>query len=206
MHWPELTAAIEEFRLARGRTLEMTAGLSDEQARKRVRAGTWSVAEVLDHLVRTEAAYRKYQRQVLELARAGATGTIRIGFREVDTRLRPLPASWMPMLSPVLYALHAATPFRIRLAVMRKPGFVWAAAPKVAEPRSARPLDELRADLASEMRETLALFRGDLPEALPEVRAAHPFYGSNNMAQVVRLMSAHEERHQHQFRAILRAL
>ncbi len=111
MHWPELTAAIEEFRLVRARTLAMAAGLSDEQAGRRMRAGTWSVAEVLDHLVRTEVAYRKYQRLAMERARAGAGGTIRIGFPEVDTRLRPLPGSWMPMLAPVLFALHALTPF-----------------------------------------------------------------------------------------------
>ena len=105
MHWPELTAAIEEFRAVLGRTLDIAAGLSDEQAGKRVRTGTWSVAEVLDHLVRAEVAFRKYQRQAVERAWAGATGTIRIGFREVDTRLRPLPMSWMPLLAPVLFGL-----------------------------------------------------------------------------------------------------
>jgi hypothetical protein len=89
---------------------------------------------------------------------------------------------------------------------MRKPGLVWAAAPKVSEPLRARALEELRADLGAEMRVTAALFEGDLPDALPRVRAAHPLYGSNNVAQVVRLMAAHEERHQHQLRAILKEL
>jgi hypothetical protein len=150
--------------------------------------------------------FRKYQRQAMERARAGAKGTIRIGFREVDTRLRPLPGSWMPLLAPVLFGLHAVTPFGVRLAVMRKRRLLWAAAPRVAEPRSGRPLDELRADLAAAMRETTALFEGDLPAALPLVRAAHPLYGSNNVAQVVRLMAAHEQRHQHQLGAILKEL
>jgi hypothetical protein len=204
VHWPELTAAIEEFRVVRGRTLAIAAGLSDKQAGKRVRTGRWTVAEVLDHLVRTEVAFRKYQRQVVERARAGAMGTIQINFREVDTRLRPLPGSWMPLLSPVLFGLHAVMPFGVRLAVMRTRGLVWAAAPRVAEPRSARALDELRADLEAEMQETAALFEGDLPEKLPQVRAAHPLYGSNNIVQMVRLMGAHEERHQHQLRAILK--
>jgi hypothetical protein len=108
------------------------------------------------------------------------------------------------MLTPLLLGLHAVTPFRVRLAVMRKPGLLWAAAPKVAEPIPARALEELRADLAAEMRQTAALFEGDLPDALPLVRAVHPLYGSNNVAQVVRLMAAHEERHQHQLRAILK--
>jgi hypothetical protein len=162
------------------------------------------VVEVLDHIVRTEVVFRQYQRQAVERARAGAKGTIRIGFREVDTRLRPLPGSWMPLLTPVLIGLHNVTPFGVRLAVMRKPGRVWAAAPKVAVPNSARALDELRADLRTEMRETLALFKGELPETLPLVRVAHPLYGSNNIWQMVRLMAAHEERHQHQLRAILR--
>jgi hypothetical protein len=204
VRWPELTVAIEDFRVVRRRTLDIAAGISEEQAGKRLGTGTWSGAEVLDHLLRTELVFRKYQRQAMERAWAGARGTIRIGFREVDTRLRPLPSSWMPMLAPVLFGLHAVTPFGFRLAVMRRPGLVWAAAPKVAEPRRARALDELRADLGAQPRETAALFEGDLPEALPRVRVAHPLYGSNNALQMVRLMGAHEERHQHQLRAILK--
>lgn len=206
MHWPELAAATEEFRFARGRTLDLTATVSDEQAEKRERPGTWSIAEVLDHLVQTEVAFRSYLRHALEHARAGGKGKIRIGFREVDTRLRPLPGSWMPLLAPVLFLLHAVTPFSTRLAVMRKPGLVRAAAPKVAKPIGARTLAELRTDLAAEMRETAALFEGDLPAALPRVRASHPLYGSNSVAQVVRMMAAHEERHQYQLRAILKKL
>jgi len=206
VHWPELTAAIEEFRITRGRTLDIAAAVSDEQVRKRVRMGSWSVAEVLDHIVRSEVAFRKYLRLAVDRANAGETKTMRIGFREVDTRLRPLPSSWMPMLAPILFALHAVTPFNVRLAVMRKPGLLWAAAPKVAEPLRERTLEELRADPGAEMRATGALFEGDLPDALPLLRAAHPLYGSNDVAQVVRLMAAHEERHQHQLRAILKKL
>jgi hypothetical protein len=112
----------------------------------------------------------------------------------------------MPMLAPTLFGLHAVTPFRVRLAVMRKPGPIWAAAPKMAEPQSARPLEDLRVDLVAQLRTTEALFEGDLPEALPRVRAAHPLYGSNNVVRMLRLMGAHEERHQHQLRAILKQL
>ncbi len=207
MHWPELTAAVEELRSARNRTLDIASGLSQDLAAKRVRPGTWSVVEVLDHILRTEVAYRKYEIQALDRAGTGATGTIRIGFREVDTRLRPFPAGWMPILAPVLYGLHAVIPFRVRLAVMRKPGILWAAAPKVAEPRRDRLLEELRVDLATEMRTTAALFEGDLPETLPRVRGSlDPLYGSNSMVQMVQLMAAHGERHQHQLRRILKQL
>ncbi len=192
MHWPELTAAIGEFRVVRGRTLDIAAGVSDEQAGKRVRAGTWSVVEVLDHILRTEVVFRKHQRQAVERAWAGTTGTIRIGFREVDTRLRPFPAGWMPLLAPLMFGLHAVTPFGMRLAVMRKPGRVWAAAPKTAVPSSARVLDELRADLGAEMRTTVALFEGDQPETLLLLRVAHPLYGSNNVLKMVSLMRAHD--------------
>jgi hypothetical protein len=204
VRWPELTVAIENFGVVRRRTLDMAAGVSEHQASKRPQTGRWSVAEVLDHILRTELVFRTYQRQAVERAWAGKRGTIRIGFREVDTRLRPLPGSWMPVLAPVLSGLHAVTPFGFRLAVMRTRGLVWAQAPKVAEPRRARALDELREDLGAQLRETAVLFEGDLPESLPQVRAAHPLYGSNNVLQMVRLMSAHEERHQRQLRVILK--
>ena len=69
-----------------------------------------------------------------------------------------------------------------------------------------RPLEDLRVDLVAQLRTTESLFEGDLPEALPRVRAAHPLYGSNNVVRMLRLMGAHEERHQHQLRAILKQL
>jgi uncharacterized damage-inducible protein DinB len=204
--WPELTAALNHFRATRAQTLQLAATLSPEPAARRVRPNSWSGAEVLDHLIKTEVAYRKYLLQTLERARAGATGTIRLGYRDIDTRLRPFPLSWMPLLTPVLLAMHALAPFSLRIWVMRKPGRIWAAAPKVAQPRPARPLAELRHDLETEIQHTTALFEADLPAVLPQVRAAHPLYGSNNTAQMFLLMAAHEERHQHQLRAILKAL
>lgn len=204
MRWPELTAAIDEFCAVRGRTIEMTIGISEERANRRVRPRTWSVAEVLDHLIRTEAAYRKFLQQTVEQAHAGTCGTIRIGFDVVDTALRPMPRRWMPILTPLLLGLHAMTPFRVRLAVMRKRGLLWAAAPRIAEPRPMRKLHELRADLAAQMQTTASLLDGELPDTLPRVYVRHPLYGSNDVRQIVRMMAAHEERHQHQIRVILR--
>lgn len=206
VNWPELTEAVDGFRATRGRTLQMSAEISEEQAGLRAQPESWSIRQVLDHIIRAERAFRSYQGQAMERARAGETGTIRIGFREVDTRLRPLPASWMPKPTPILFGLHAVTPFRIRVAVMRKPGPVWAAAPTVAVPGDERSLNELRTDLRDEMQRTLELFERDLPDMVPRVRVAHPLYGSNNLWQMVRLMGAHEERHQHQLRGILKAV
>ena len=204
MRWQQLTTAIEDFQAIRGKTIEMADEFSDEQAVKCARTGAWSAAEVLDHILRAEVVFRNYERQALERAQAGETGTIRISFREVDTRLRPVPSRLMPLLTPVLFALHAVTPFAVRLFVMRRPGLVWADAPKIAQPIAGRGMAELRGNLAAEMHETVALFEGRLPKALRRVRAAHPLYGFNDMAQVMRLMGAHEQRHQHQLRAILR--
>jgi len=206
VHWRELSRAIEEFRLVRRRTIAITAGLSDDKGDKRARNGKWSAAEVLDHLVQTEIAFRKYERQALEQARAGITTPIRIGFDEVNTRLRPLPSRWMPLLTPFLLGLHAVTPFAVRLLVMRKPGLVWAAAPKISEPIGGRAVADLRVELTAEIAITAALFEGELPAVLPRIRAIHPLYGRNDIAQVIRLMAAHEQRHQHQLTALLKGL
>jgi len=206
MRWPELTTAIDEFRAVRLRTIDVARGLSEEQVNRRKRPATWSVAEVLDHLVRTEVAYRNYQRQALEHAEAGATGTIRVGFREVDTALRPVPRRWMPVLTPLLLGLHAVTPFSLRLTVMRKRGLVWAIAPKLAAPQAVRKLREVCADLEAQIQTTAALFDRELPDALRRVYVRHPHYGSNDVRQIVRMMAAHEERHQDQIRMVLRAV
>jgi hypothetical protein len=45
-----------------------------------------------------------------------------------------------------------------------------------------------------------------VPDTLPRVRVAHPLYGYNDIAQVMQLMAAHEQRHQQQLRAIIRKL
>ena len=182
----------------------MASTLSEEQAARRVRSGTWSAAEVLDHLVRTEVAYRKYQLQVLDRASAGVTGTVRIDFREVDTRLRPLPKSWMPLLAPLLYALHAVTPFRIRLAVMRKPGLLWAAALEIAEVRTASACSD---DLPCRSAQKCSRYAiGLCSEGIFDASSAGHSRGTTYRCTARRQRgadhtargSAHEERHQHQ--------
>ena len=100
----------------------MIAGLSEEQAGSRLYEGTWSVAEVLDHILRAEMTFGQYQREALERAVGGqSAGTIRDRFRGGQYALcgppRQLDAD--VNASSVRPAAAQATPFQsVRLAVM----------------------------------------------------------------------------------------
>ena len=53
-----LTESLQTFARVRNGTLRIVAGLSEDQAAFRPRQDVWSVAQILDHLLLTEALYR----------------------------------------------------------------------------------------------------------------------------------------------------
>ncbi|MGH7320089.1 MAG: DinB family protein, partial [Candidatus Rokuibacteriota bacterium] len=65
---------LEQVRI---RTLALVEGVSQEELDRRPAGGGWSVGEVLDHLLRAEAANREQIAALVELARAGREPLIR---------------------------------------------------------------------------------------------------------------------------------
>lgn len=196
--------ALLKFAEVRASTIRMAASLTAEQADFAPDRSSWSVAQILDHVLRTEALYRAQMKRLLSLAREGRGSNIAISLREVDLALPFVPQALMPLMAAPLAFMNMFVPSAAREAMLRVP-LMKAKSPKVVEPAAARPIAELRGQLASSLAETEELFAGDLPPRVGRVTMSHPVLGRNTIANVIGLMTAHEQRHAVQIGGVMRS-
>jgi hypothetical protein len=70
--------------------------------------------------------------------------------------------------------------------------------PTVSHPRDGVIPEQLAIDMAESLAKTEQVFKGPLPANIEDLRIDHPVLGNNSIAQLLRIMTAHEERHQGQ--------
>jgi uncharacterized damage-inducible protein DinB len=192
------------FTRVREQTLSATAHLTNDQANYSPNATTWSVAQNLDHLLLAEGLYRSQISRLLDLARRGEGRNINISLEEVDLKLPFVPKAVMPLLAVPLTMFNMFVPSAVRETVLRFP-VVKAKNPKMMEPAAKKSINVLRDQLRASLAETEALFAGDLPPNAERVTVSHPVFGRNTIANIIRLMSAHEERHGTQMARVMQA-
>lgn len=199
-----VTAELTAFRGTRRKTLGMAEGLSDERLGRRPAPESWSVGEVLDHLVLAEEVYREDIGRLIALAREARRPFIRRTFRDLDVSILFIPRRALPMLEVPFLLIGAFVPRGVREALARA-RWLPVQNPTVAEPRRGRPGSELRRDLERSLEATERLFAeaGDLPWG--DMAISHPLLGTNDVPALLRLMDRHEQRHQEQIRDALAA-
>ena len=197
-----IAKALGWFGEVRGASMRMVAGLTSDQASFAPAAG-WSVAQNLDHLLLTEALYRGQIRKLLDLAREGKETNIDVSLGEVDLNLPFVPKMMMPLMAVPLTMMNMFVPSAVRETVLRFP-IMKAKNPKISEPAKGRPIADLREELRAAMDETEAMLSGELPANAWTVTVSHPVFGRNTIANVLGLMSAHEERHGIQMSNLMR--
>jgi len=195
-------AVLTALAAARARTLELTRGLDQVQLDAAPPGGGWSVGEVLDHLLRAEAVNRGEIAGLVALARSGRRPYVRRSFAELDLAPAFIPKSWLPLLTvPFTLATLWVPSFAIEALVRNR--LLPARAPRVLQPRKGRPAAELRAELESSLSETRALFAAHRDLDFRRLVLQHPVLGTHDAFQIVRLIAAHEERHQQQIRELV---
>lgn len=199
-----MTRRYPEFKQAlatRQRTLEAVESLSQKQSDFRPAPGKWSVGEVLDHLLRTDALIVRELEVVFRRRRLGLPFVYR-GLADVDTTL---PAALRPVLPffevPFGFA-NALVPPPVRRFLTgnrRLP----VQAPAVLRPRTGRPIDDLRRELASTFV-TLRRQQDEHPGVdLDRVFYYNPIVGLGSVPGIYRFVANHERRHQLQIREVL---
>lgn len=199
-------AIIDSLRLftqVRSGTIRMVDGLTEGQAGYRPGTDAWSVSQILDHLLLTEALYRAQMTRLLDLAREGKRSNIDVSLREVDLSLPFIPKALMPLLAMPLTVMNLLVPQALRETALRFP-ILKAKNPKISEPATAKPIADLREQLVASLAETEGLFAGALPANAGRVTVSHPVFGRNTIAAIFGLMAAHEERHGMQIGNLLR--
>ena len=76
--------------------------------------------------------------------------------------------------------------------------------PDKSEPRKGRPIAELNEELVSGAEETAALLAANPGLNYRRMTLRHPLLGTNDVMGLLRMLTAHEERHLTQIRGLLR--
>jgi hypothetical protein len=201
-----LTPAAELERLARvrGGTLALIDGLAQPELDRRPPGGGWSVGEILDHLLRADASNRREISALIELARSGREPYISRGLTSDGVGLPFVPRSLLPLLSVPVSLMTLCVPTAVRELFVRTRLFPASAAEDL-RPQRGRPAGELRSALAASVEETRSLLAANADLDYRRMVYQHPFFGANDVAGILRLTAAHEERHQDQLRETLAA-
>jgi hypothetical protein len=198
----ERAAGFQQYRLAREGTISIIRNLSQVQADFKPASDSWSVSQNVEHLLLTEDLYRTQIQNLIALAKRGGDTNIELTFKDINTAVAYIPRDFMPFLSAPLKVFNMFVPQPVREAMFRLP-LIPAIAPTVSSPAPSRPIDELRARCTTSLAATDALLSGDLPPNLDRMTLSHPVLGTNNIAQIFRIIAAHEQRHHTQMRSIL---
>jgi hypothetical protein len=199
----ERRRAIEKFRVARETTVTIIRDLTQVQSDFSPGGKVWSIGQNVEHLLLTEKLYRTLMRNLIELARKGSgKRNIDLTFSDLDNSLAFIPRDLMPKLTLPLNVLNLVLPRAVREAMFRFP-LIPALNPSASEPARSQPIAELRAQAVSSLDATEEIFRGKLPLCLMDMTLSHPVLGTNNVAQILGILAAHEERHQLQIRTLL---
>ncbi len=193
---------LETFRGARRETFDLTAPLSQEQLDRSPGPDQWSAGEVLDHLTKTDAMYRREIALLADLARSGKRPFAKRHFADLDAAPAGIPKSWLRVLDLPFTVLSRLMPRSLgaAMAANRKVHFRH---PEGATPRKGRPADELKRDLRASFQAFESLFLENPDLDWGSMIHQHPLFGVNNVLQILDFITSHERRHQAQIRDAL---
>lgn len=192
-----LVSEVDRMHFVRERTLEILAGLSESQAAWKPREGVWSIAQIADHLLRSDELYLKQFARLIQLAKDGKNSEIDISLREIDTTLTIVPLSVMQFFETPVRMFNFFVPNALRETIIRHP-VMPALNPKASEPRPNLSIEKLRTDMAESLAELEKMLRAPMPENIDRPVIVHALLGRDNLQQLLRILIAHEERHQGQ--------
>ena len=196
-----LPPELERVGSVRQRTQELVEGVCRIMAGVVQRHG---VHLVLDHLLLSDAIYRRDFRRLFELARAGEKAEVRRSFSDLNPSVLFFPKALLPLLEPPLAVANLFLPQSVRDWVGRA-RWIPAQNPDQAAPRPGRPAGALRRELAESLAETEALFADAADLDLASMHHYHPLLGHRDVAGLLTFVADHEERHQAQIRDALGA-
>ena len=193
---------VDRFHAVREKTLAMLGQVSAGQALWSPRKETWSIAQIADHLLRSEEMYREQFRRLIQMAGEGRGTAIEISLSEVDIGFAGIPREVIPLLEFPMRMFNLFVPHVLRETMVRYP-LVASLNPRSSAPRDGLIVEKLREDLSAALVETQNFFRSPMPPNIDELTINHPILGNNTIPQLFEIVIAHEQRHQGQMADLL---
>ena len=195
----ELREALRLVRSERRATLDLVAGLDEARARRAPADGGWSVAQVMDHLIKTDGVYRLEIGRLLDLRAAGRPPVIEVGLRELNTRPFFVPAALLPHMDVPFRLANRLIPSALRESLAGT-AVIPFQAPDEAAPAVDRPLGDLRLDAAASTQQIETMLAG---QDVSDMILDHPMLGRHTVPSLLRILARHENRHQAQISRII---
>lgn len=192
---------LQRLRQTRQTTLDMVQDLTQEEM-DACAPGNWSIGQLLDHLRKADLTYGGEIQRLIDLERAGKQPAITVGLAEMEFSFPLFPKSLLPLADVPTAVFNFFLPNRLREFFLRNP-IVPAESPVVLRPEPGGKKEELVENLRQSLDRTERLFFENLDLDFEEFRYYHPLFGYNNGYDILRLMIAHEQRHQKQLREML---
>jgi len=190
---------IDEMRDVRHATLDLVADLNEAQGAFVPPSGGWSIAEVLDHLVRADDMFFREVDTLLAKGERGAF--VCRGLKMFGGRLAALPSAVRLSVELPLFFWNLAVPGPLRRLALEVP-IPPAKAPPQLRPRGGRPLESLRSDLTDGLGELDRLRYDHRDVDLRRFHYYNPVMGLTTIPGLLLIQAAHERRHQGQLRDI----
>lgn len=194
--------SLDEFARTRQTTGSLVSGLTQAQLDFSPSPSRWSVGELIDHVLIAERLYREDIARLIRMKREGRLPVLKRTFSDIDVAPAFLPKAVMPYLDLPFTMMNLFVPAAAREFLMLYP-VLPVQNPQAATPRKGRPAAELRAGLVSSLRETRALFDANPDINYHRLVSQHPMMGSNDVLQMLRFLTLHEQRHQRQMRHVI---
>src|ERR1700683_775526 len=119
-----LSAEVDRFAGVREKTLGILRQVTSEQALWSARPGTWSIAQIADHVLRSDELYRAQFQRLIQMTKDGKSGTMHIPFQEIDASIAMVPREVISMLDFPLRIFNVFVPHALREALVRYPVIV----------------------------------------------------------------------------------
>jgi hypothetical protein len=190
-------ANLEPFRSIRARTLGIVEGLSQAQMDYSPAPDTWSIGEVVDHLILSENVTRQDIAELVELTKAGRQPLLYRSSTDFNIAAFFLPKFMLPFLEVPFNFLNMFVPDSIRELFVRY-RLIPAQAADATNPRKGKAAAELHHGLRSSLEETEALFDANPNLDYDKMIHQHPLLGTQNVPRLLYILGLHEQRHQAQ--------
>ena len=197
-----LNTNLERFRSIRARTLAMVQGLSQAQMDYSPAPGTWSIGEVVDHLILSVDVIRGDVAELIELTKAGKPPLLYRSAAEFNITTFFIPKCVLPFLEAPFNVLNMFVPDSAREFFVRY-RLIPARAADTATPRQGKSVAELLEGLRASLEELEALFAANPNLDYDTMVHQHPLLGTQNVPHLLYTMGLHEERHQTQMSDLL---
>ena len=197
----------------RQRTLELIEKVDPETSarrpitiRKRLgEAGTWSIGEILDHILRVYNSLVGEVDHLFDLDAKGERTYVKRTLKDYDVAPALMPKSLMSIFEPGFQVANAVSnallPSSIRERILQN-RIIPIQNPTKWLPVAGREIAELRSELGSSLSVLENLLQRDTQNPLEELILSHTVYGSSSVPELLGILEVHEAWHHQDLKAL----